>query len=927
MKYFNKLFIFLAIGFLGSTVVNAQDTNQVLNDSLPSIDDEVYLPFNTINEGDSKATISVLNPDEYIDSDYNLSAAGGVRGRVSGLLGVNNIWGMGNALIMIDGVPRSINDVTLSEIEQISVIKGVNAVALYGSHAAKGVVMIKTKRGGAYKQKVTLRVNSGYSTPKSLPNYLGSSDYMTLFNEARTNDGLSESFDSNTIDNFKNGNSYIYPSVDYYSKKYISDFTYSNDANMAISGGNKDASYFANIGLFNNSTLLNFGEGDDEGDQKFNLRGNIDFKLSDIISTSIDVSAIYFDRRRGNANYWSDVASITPDKYSPLIPLSLLDNDSESIQEILKNSDNIIDGQYLLGGTQEYLTNPIATTYAGGYNEYTSRTLQISNNINVDLGGILDGLTFKTKFSFDYLNSYTKTINNSYATYVPTWDGLSESITNLDKLGEDTTTGAQALGNSATRRNIGVSSQLNYNNTFKENHNVSAMLLGSITSISSNNSYQPTRNTNLGIQLGYNYLHKYYVDFSGAVVNSTKLPEGNRVGFSPSIGLGWVMSSEDFLSNSKAIDYLKLSVEAGSLNTDLDINDYYLYDAIYSRQAYFSWNDGVYTNQATTAVNGYNPNLFYAKRNEANLSLEGVFFNKSLSAKASVFYSKMDDIVTQDFNEYPSFFSSFVPYSNYNSDLRKGIDLMVNVNKNAGEFNFNLGLNATYLKTEVLERSELYQDEYQNRVGKSIGAIFGLVSNGFFDDAQDIASSPVQDFGTVLPGDIKYVDQNGDNVINERDAVEIGKWASPLSFGINLTTTYKNFTLFLQGTGSVGGNSVTTNDYYWVDGNDKYSDVVLGRWTPSTKATATYPRLTTESSSNNFRYSDFWLYDTDRFDISRVQLSYNVPLKNSKWFKDLNIFINGSSLYTFSKNRDRLNLNIASSPQMRNYTIGLKFKF
>ena len=152
-------------------------------------------------------------------------------------------------------------------------------------------------------------------------------------------------------------------------------------------------------------------------------------------------------------------------------------------------------------------------------------------------------------------------------------------------------------------------------------------------------------------------------------------------------------------------------------------------------------------------------------------------------------------------------------------------------------------------------------------------AIFGLVSSGLFMDQNEINNSPKQLFSATRPGDIKYIDQNGDNLVDSRDEVEIGRFVAPLVYGINLNVGYKGFNLFVLGTGNNGGNALKNNNYFWVSGDLKYSDQVLNRWTESTKATATYPRLTSQQSANNFRNSDFWLYKTDRFNLSKVQLS------------------------------------------------------
>ena len=913
----------------------------LINDNIAN---DVYLPFGKVDKQDVTGAVSTLNPETYIDKDFNLTVEGGMTGRVAGLLGSNNIWGMENAIVMIDGIRREFSDITFPEIQQISVLKGINAVALYGSQAAKGIIFITTKKGEAGASKISLRVNSGIETPRELPSFLNSADYMGLYNEARRNDGLPEQFTPALIENHRTGNPYRFPSVNYYSSEYLKKFQNTTNANAEFSGGSNIARFYSNIGWSNGNTLLKVGEGNNERDNRLNIRGNVDLKLNDRITTSIYVSAIFSQSRRArsstaNTNYWSNAASLLPNRFIPLIPVSLIPPDRKELLGVVDASRNLIDGQYLLGGLQSFQTNPIADLYSAGYDNNIRRVFQVTNTINADLSGIMKGLSFHTLFNLDYANSYLQSISNTYAVYTPTWSATADSLTGLQKFAEDTRPGTQNINNTAQRQNNSFSAWFGYDRTVNSAHNFSAKLLGSTAAITVNNVFQPITNSHLGLQVAYNFKHKYWADFSGAYVNSTRLPEGNRTGFSPTMSLGWLLSSENFLANSRAINHLKLSVSAGILTTDLDIQTrnnqgnlvdaFFIYNNIYGRPATVNFNDGVQAgNQSSTSNYGANPDLKFPKRKEVNISLEGSLFNDLLTFQATAFKTEMADLVTQRFSLYPSYFSTFVPYTNYNANKRSGFDLMLNVNKKVGSIDFSLGTNLTYATSEA-KRDELYVDPYQNRTGKPVDAIFGLVSSGFFMDQNDISSSPRQLFSETRPGDLKYVDQNGDNLIDSRDEVEIGRFNAPFVYGINLNVGYKGFNLFVLGTGNNGGNALRSNNYFWVSGDLKYSDVVLNRWTESTKATATYPRLTSQQSANNFRNSDFWLYKTDRFNLSKVQLSYTLPdnIFGRSFVKGLMVYVSGANLYTFSKNRDLLDLSIGTTPQFRNFNAGIRAKF
>jgi len=921
------LCFYISMGAFGQSEIVVEPKTSG-NDSL------VNVAYTSVNKNDLSNAISVLNPSDYIDKGFGTYSLEGA----DALIGGTNFWGLGSVLVLVDGVPRSSDNATLAEIDQITYLKGANAVVLYGSRAANGVILIKTKRGYSGDRKSNVYLNTGINVPISYPEYLGSAEYMTYYNQARANDGLKALYDSATISNYaSHSNTVQYPDVDYYSSDYLRKFTNYYNASADFAGGNDKAHFYALAGFQKANSLLNFGEGKNTGITRFNVRGNIDLKLNDYINTYVNISNVFYDARSATGNYLSQAATIQPHRFSPLIPIDLIEKDASEAQILVENSSNIIDGKYLLGGSQEYLTNPIADVYAGGHYTYTSRQFQYASGVDVDLVNLLKGLTFHGQIGIDYSNEYTQSINNTYAVYVPTWTKYEggDSISVLTKFNKDKKDATQNLSGNVNSQVIDFNLHFDYKNTFNENHNVSAMLLAAGYRGRQTGDFQNRTNSNMGLQFAYNFAHKYYFDFSSAIVNSTKLAAGNRLGFSPTVNVGWMLSEEDFLKGSDVVDRLKVSATAGIINSDMDISKYFLYDAEYSSTAYFSWYDGTYVNRATTISRGENTKLTYAKRKELNLGLDGSLFSNAIEFQINAFVIKKDGLPVQSYTQYPSFFytyypeTSFVPYVNYNANSYKGVDFKLNFNKKVGEVDLTLGVAGSYTVTEALVRDELYEDKYRNRAGKPLGAMFGLESQGLFADQAEIDSHAKQKFGSVKPGDIMYKDQNADGVIDERDEVMIGNWTSPLYGGVNFTAKWKDFTFFAMGTARFGGTSIRNSTYDWVYGDRKYSAVVRDSWTEETKETAKYPRLTTLSSDNNFRYSDFWTYSTDMFNISKVQLTYSMPeqaLKNSA-IKGLNIFVNGDNLLMIAKNKDIMELNVGTSPQARYFSLGVKAVF
>ena len=271
-----------------NVVVDSLITRNLGNDLLP-----VQVAHRKVEKKDLHGDVSVVNVPEMLERNYTINTLENMEALANGFHG--NIWGMDSYLVLVDGVPRDVGSVMPTEIEQITFLKGVSAVALYGSRAAKGVVYITTKRGEAGDLQIKARVNSGIFVPKSYPKYLGSAEYMTLYNEARRNDGLSNLYSDDIIYNHAAGeNPYRYPNVDYYSPEYLKKTYNRYDGTVEISGGNKVARYYTNIGYNTVGSLLNFGEAKNNNtSDRFNVRGNVDVDINEFIYAKVDAAAIY----------------------------------------------------------------------------------------------------------------------------------------------------------------------------------------------------------------------------------------------------------------------------------------------------------------------------------------------------------------------------------------------------------------------------------------------------------------------------------------------------------------------------------------------------------------------------------------------------------------------------------------------------------
>ena len=476
-------------------------------------------------------------------------------------------------------------------------------------------------------------------------------------------------------------------------------------------------------------------------------------------------------------------------------------------------------------------------------------------------------------------------------------------------------------------------------------------------------TYHRYANANLGLQAGYDYMGRYFADFSVAGVHSARLPEGNRNALSPSFTLGWNIAKESFLEDS-FVDDLLLSASYSNLNEDMDVytmvnnaeNYFYRYDPSWSTGGgSFSWNEGVSTN-ITFSQSGSNPSLGFIHRKEFSVSLRGSFFNKLISTDLTFFNTDMDGFIVRNLSSFPSHLQdglsggTFMPAINNNIQNRKGLDFSVTAQKQLGKVHATLGVVGTYLKTEwkkydeTIDPSATWRNSLKELVheGQPLDAIEGYKCLGFYTvddfDAEQLKAgkyvlreglpkSKLTGASNIRPGDLKYEDVNNDGDIDSKDQVYLGKsgtYGAPLTLGFNLTLKYKNWTFFMLGNGQYGAKGMKNNSYYFMSGEAKYSVNARGRWTPETAETATHPRLTTKPTANGSA-STFWLYSTDRFNLRKVQLTYDFPKSMmGRVVKDLSVYVNGNDLLTISKHRKMMETSVGYAPQTRFYNLGLK---
>ena len=947
---------------------------------------KVHVAFRDKDADQLLGGISYVDMEELAKKDYTMGSLDDMMALVGGWTG-GNLWGQENnstyissinktvdlldtndngnlPLVIIDGVKRPSNNVLPSEIEQITFLKGAQAVILYGSKAAKGAILITTKRSHVDGLQINANANTGFYFAKEFPEYLGSAEYMTLYNEACLNDQLATGakYSQQDIYNHASGlNPYRYPNVNYYSDEYIRKAYNRSEGTLEIQGGGTRAHFYTNINYYRLEDLLNFGNAKDNYTDRFSVRGNVDLVVNKFIKGWANASATFYNANKNKGNFWNDAANMRPnfpENAAPLIDINCIDPNASKALATLGKSLNLLDGRYFPGGTKSTQTNAIADCYFGGKTKAVSRQFQFDAGIDYDMNFLTKGLSFKTLFSIDYAASYDLSYDNKYAVFIPTWSNYNakDQIVALEQQNDEVVTGKMTMSNSKYRQTISWNGHFDYDRTFADKHHVSGMLLANMFTTTRSGEYHRYANANLGLQAVYDYMGRYFFEMGLAGVHSARLPEGNREALSHSFTFGWNIAKEKFMK-AKFVDDLMVSASFSNLNEDIDVymgeKYFYLYEAKWEQKdSGYTWNETLSTKR-TSSTTGNNPALDFIHRKEFSFTLRGSFFNKLISAELTYFNTDMDGFIIPNPSQFPSYLSdglsgsSFKPAINNNVQNRKGLDFSIKAQKQFGKVHAELGVVGTYLTTKWKTYDETIDPTapHKHTEGQALDALWGYNCLGFYTaDDFDISTtaegktkytlkaglpeSALNGNTYLQPGDLKYEDVNGDNKIDSKDQVVLGKsgtYGSPLTLGVNLTLKYKNWTLFMLGDGQFGAKAFKNNSYYFMTGDNKYSVNVRGRWTPETAETATHPRLTTQSTSNG-EGSTFWLYSTDRFNLRKVQLTYDFPAEmfKGKWVKALSVYINGNDLLTISKERKLMETSVGSAPQTRFYNIGAR---
>lgn len=819
-------------------------------------------------------------------------------------------------LVLVDGFERDLNSVSVFDVESISVLKDAASTSLYGLKAANGVIMVNTKRGYTGKSRVAVDLSQGVQAPIKLPEFVNSSQFVRMYNQALANDGLPERYNATDIAGYDSGDPLYYPNVDW-TKELVRDYSPMTSVNVSSSGGNKVAQYYVSLGYLHNTgiykhTDMNDGYSTNSDLGRINFRSNIDVNLFRDLKLRLNLGGQINDAnapRMATTDIWNRMV----DYPTHLFPVYV--------------------GQNLLGGTSTYPENPMGYINSRGYRTNHNRFFQSDLELKYDLGRLVKGLSAGARIGFDNQYNVNDAWTKSFAVFQVTKDSVTGQPVYSAPIGTNSNlVYASPYGESQNRRAT-VDFYSEYTHDFSSKHHLSSMLMYTQSKYTVGKE-NPYKNQAINGRAQYNYDNRFFGELSASYSGSEAFAEGERFGLFPAISGAWIISQESFLKNNPVINYLKLRSSAGMVGTGR-VETRFAYRQLYvgSGTYYFgSSNAGL---GGITEGTIANPDLTFEKSNQYEVGLDMRLF-KQLDFTVAYFLQDRRDILTSQSTTVPSIFGGVLPSVNKGKVRNQGIETTLLWDKTAKEFGYFVKLNLSYIKDKVIAMEEEVVpagSEYYYREGQPVYYSYGLEALGLFQSAEEIANSPVQQFGPVQPGDIKYKDRNNDGVINNYDSGPICNGSTPtLETGLEFGFIYKGFDIqaLFQGQFDRSINLASYgNIFFPLRSNLKISTYVEEPWTEANKSIAKYPRLSTMDNSNNYRNSSFWYKNGDFIKMRSIELGYNLPAQVAKSIKlsQARLFLRGMNLLTIDSFKYADPESVSGYPAMKSYNIGLKVQF
>lgn len=838
--------------------------------------------------------------------------------------GLQTLNSKNSPLVMIDGIQRDIVSITPEEVESVIVLKDAAAVALYGYKGINGAINIVTKRGKYNTRSVKVTYDHLFTSLANKPKFVDAHTYGLAVNEARINDGMSGRYSNQELNALRNGTMpYLYPNVNWVDETFR-DNAMTNKYNIEFRGGGEKFRYYTMLDLISNKGFvkepgLNEGYSTQDKYVKGNLRMNMDINLTNTTDLQVNLLGVLQETSRPGAqtDLW-DLVYTVPSAAFPI-----------------RDKNGVWGGSDTWAGIQ----NPVAQSAGAAYYKNHTRSLFADMKLTQDLSGLTKGLSAFVRISYDNIANIYEDHSKEYVYSVnaPTWpDGASEPTVKSEIYGKDSEMKTDAKTNTFDRL-LHFDVGFDYQRTFGD-HGIYSQLKWDYENNDPNGINNTVNRQNITWWSHYGYMNRYFVDLALVGSGSSRLAPGTKWAFSPTLSAAWVISKEKFMENVKWVNFLKLRASAGIINVDNlpgdEVWSYYAQQYGTSGGTYpfdSGWNSSFgrsYLERVATT----NPS--HEKAYKYNVGVDAKLFG-CLDVTLDLWKEHRTNIWVTSEGKYSEIFGMDPPYENAGIVDSKGIEIGLDYSKKLGQVEFNVGGNFSFNKNEIKEMLEEPR-QYANLVqtGNPYGQLYGLEAIGFFKDEADIAASPTQNFSTVKPGDIKYRDVNGDNIIDANDKVAIGYSSTcpEIYYSLHLGAEWKGigFYAMFQGTGNYSAVLNTKSMYWPLINNTNISQYAYdNRWTPQNQ-NAKFPRLSSQSNANNYQTSTLWLADRSFIKLRNLEVYYKLPtswLKKTKVVNAAKLYVRGIDLISFDHIDENDPEAYGINPMTKSVALGLSVTF
>ena len=932
----NDIIVISYIGYTSQEIQAGKQTRLkiLLKEDTQAIDEVVVVGFGTQKKVNLTGSIGTVKTDEVLKSrpvtNVQELLAGSVPGMVvskgsgaagSGasinIRGTSTIGNSSGVLVLIDGMPGNIYTLNPNDIESVSVLKDAASAAIYGSRAANGVVLVTTKTAKATERPtVEFSSNIGIQNPQFKLDFVGSEDFMRLYDQAMINDGKDAIYGEQGIQDLRAGK---YVDNKWYKEIYKKN-TIINNTHLALSGKERSIAYrfsISNDYQDGNLPNNNYNRLIFKPDMRFQILKNLE------AHASLQYTQTNIKNPNGGTTGWQSQAA----RISPITPI--------------RNSD----GSYAAGGAMG--GNPIAGVNESGYSKERHKEMMAIFDVTYSP---LKDWNIKGNIATYSHNTTTKNRVSTYYLYDEEGN-IAKTENRVSSLKETNTYNFRTQLQFTTDYSFKIASDHNfkvlagYSQEYYKSDgfwasrdnmpfdNVDVLNTGS--SNKQNGSADGDGNeyaNDVAVQswfgrLNYDYQGKYLFEASLRADGSSRFAKNHRWGVFPSFSAGWNLHRESFMiETNNWLSELKIRASWGVLGDAEKVGYYPTAQILSYDPKIYAFNDklvgGAYNNIAV------NQNITWEESKYTNIGLDFGLFDQRIKLSADYFINMRDNILYRP--PVPSEFGLNAPYSNLLKMKNQGMDIMAGYQDGNGDFHWGIDVNLSYSKNKVLEMGDSERWIENNTVtylNDRYQLPFGYEAIGLFQSEEEIANSPNQ--GNVLPGNIKYKDQNGDNIIDGEDRVVLNR-KIPLNFGMNLSFGYKDFDFSLNMYGKLNTKKYLQGYEGWAFYlTDNARPMHLDAWSES-NPDASYPRLTLTNTSNDYdsRYNSFWLRTADYLKIQNVQVGYTVPqsVLERVNIKYLRVYLSGQNLATIT-GYDGFDPEGGWYPLARTFSFGFNLQF